>query len=276
MLDFVIAFIIICFFCTVIRSYVNMMDTTSAVDLKKSKKMHQQLLISGKQNENSAKKKPAPNSILSRKMAGSNWQNAAESVSQQVKSKKDHKLFTKYVALDCEMVGVGSNGQDDMLARVSIVNQHGDVLIDKYVKPREKVIDYRTRVSGIRPKDIENGVDFERVQNEVINILHDKILVGHAINNDLGVLFIKHPSKYIRDTAKYRPLAKLVANGATPSLKRLSKAILGVDIQGGEHNSVEDARAAMAIYNKFSNDWEKYIKRSLQQYHRSNKGGRGR
>lgn len=37
------------------------------------------------------------------------------------------------------MVGIGFQGRNHMLARVSMVNQMGDVLLDKYVKPREEV-----------------------------------------------------------------------------------------------------------------------------------------
>ena len=64
---------------------------------------------------------------------------------------------TRIIGIDCEMVGVGFGGKDSVLARVSIVNHFGHCIYDKYVKPREKVTDYRTAVSGIRPKDIENG-----------------------------------------------------------------------------------------------------------------------
>ena len=58
------------------------------------------------------------------------------------------------------MVGVGFGGKDSVLARVSIVNHFGHCIYDKYVKPREKVTDYRTAVSGIRPEDIQNGLYF--------------------------------------------------------------------------------------------------------------------
>ncbi len=67
--------------------------------------------------------------------------------------------LTRAVAMDCEMVGVGSDGEDSILARVSIVNHFGKCIYDKYVKPTERVTDYRTAVSGIRPADIENGQD---------------------------------------------------------------------------------------------------------------------
>ena len=59
--------------------------------------------------------------------------------------------------MDCEMVGIGWKGEDSMLARVSIVNQFGHCLYDKFVRPREKVVDYRTKVSGVRPSDLVKG-----------------------------------------------------------------------------------------------------------------------
>jgi RNA exonuclease 4 len=58
----------------------------------------------------------------------------------------------KYVALDCEMVGVGPEpNRDSALARVSLVNFHGHQVYDSYVQiPRNiEVTDYRTHVSGI-------------------------------------------------------------------------------------------------------------------------------
>lgn len=63
-----------------------------------------------------------------------------------------------------------------------------------------------------------------------------------------------------RDTSKYAPLAKRVSGGSTPSLKALARVVLGVNIQDGEHCSVEDARATMRIYNKISQDWERNLK----------------
>jgi RNA exonuclease 4 len=63
----------------------------------------------------------------------------------------------KYVALDCEMVGIGIDGTESSLARVSLVNYHGAVLLDEFVKQRERVVDYRTRHSGVRAKDMTKG-----------------------------------------------------------------------------------------------------------------------
>lgn len=59
--------------------------------------------------------------------------------------------------MDCEMVGVGPDGNDSALARISIVNQFGHCVYDKFVKPKEQVTDYRTWVSGVRPEDLKTG-----------------------------------------------------------------------------------------------------------------------
>lgn len=157
--------------------------------------------------------------------------------------------------MDCEMVGIG-DGTESMLARVSLVNRHGACVYDKYVKPREKVQDYRTAVSGIRPDHLLDGEDFKVVQKQVAELLRGRLLIGHALKNDLDVLFLSHPKRHLRDTSRYKPFRTLV-RGNTPGLKRLAAELLGLDIQTGEHNSIEDARTAMQLYILYKNQWEK-------------------
>merc|ERR1711874_755724 len=52
----------------------------------------------------------------------------------------------RILGLDCEMVGIGPNGNKSSFARVSIVNESGDVVYDKYVKQTKEVTDYRTDI----------------------------------------------------------------------------------------------------------------------------------
>ncbi|KAK2884848.1 hypothetical protein Q8A73_021322 [Channa argus] len=167
--------------------------------------------------------------------------------------------LTKAVAIDCEMVGVGPDGEDSILARVSLVNQFGKCIYDKYVKPTEKVKDYRTAVSGIRPDDIKNGEDVQTVQREVAEILKGRLVVGHAIHNDLKILLLDHPKKKIRDTQKYKPFKKIAKSGR-PSLKVLCREVLNVKVQQGEHSSVQDAQATMRLYTLVKKQWEAEIK----------------
>ncbi|XP_051533199.1 RNA exonuclease 4 [Myxocyprinus asiaticus] len=176
---------------------------------------------------------------------------------------KEHSFegLTRAVAMDCEMVGVGPDGEESILARISLCNIYGKCVYDKYVKPTEKVTDYRTAVSGIRPADIENGEDFRTVQKEVAQILKGRILVGHAIHNDLKILLLDHPKKMIRDTQKYKPFKQRVKSGR-PALRVLCKEILNVQVQKGEHSSVQDAQATMRLYTMVRKQWEAELKAS--------------
>ena len=56
------------------------------------------------------------------------------------------------------MVGVGIEGRESSLARVSLVNYYGAVQLDAFVRQKERVVDYRTPYSGIRPKDMIHGM----------------------------------------------------------------------------------------------------------------------
>ncbi|GAA6096849.1 RNA exonuclease 4 isoform X1 [Tachysurus ichikawai] len=169
--------------------------------------------------------------------------------------------LTHAIAMDCEMVGVGTGGEESMLARVSIVNYFGKCVYDKYVKPTEKVTDYRTAVSGIRPADVEHGEIFKTVQQEVAKILEGRILVGHAIHNDLKILLLDHPKRNTRDTQKYKPFRKIVKSGR-PALRVLCQEILNVQVQQGEHSSVQDAQATMRLYTLVKKKWEAELKSS--------------
>ncbi|KAI9324730.1 hypothetical protein BDR26DRAFT_828088 [Obelidium mucronatum] len=171
----------------------------------------------------------------------------------------------KYLAIDCEMVGVGLHGEQSELARVSIVNFHGHPLLDTFVIPRERVTDYRTHVSGITPALLDprknpNVMTFEEAQRKVSELIQDKIVVGHAIKNDFQALLLDHPRRLVRDTSEFKQF-KAMARGRKPALRKLAKQILNLDIQGGEHSSVEDAKVTMLIYKKYRTEWERTIMR---------------
>ncbi|CAI4795958.1 putative 3'-5' exonuclease [Saccharomyces cerevisiae S288C] len=167
------------------------------------------------------------------------------------------KEIGKYIAMDCEFVGVGPEGKESALARISIVNYFGHVVLDEFVKPREKVVEWRTWVSGIKPEHMKNAITFKEAQKKTADILEGRILVGHALKHDLEALMLSHPKSLLRDTSRHLPFRKLYAKGKTPSLKKLTREVLKISIQEGEHSSVEDARATMLLYKKEKTEFEK-------------------
>ena len=159
---------------------------------------------------------------------------------------------TLVLAMDCEMVGVGPDGLEHALARCSLVNSLGHVLLDRYVLPLEPITDYRTAVSGVRPAHMHSASPFKAVQTEVAGLLKGRVLVGHGLHTDLAVLQLSHPRTQVRDTARWKRLCP----GRPRGLKVLVKEHLGLEIQEGEHDSVVDARATLALYLKFKAEWE--------------------
>jgi|EP01046_Picozoa_sp_COSAG06_P021175 RNA exonuclease 4 len=164
------------------------------------------------------------------------------------------------VACDCEMVGVGPGGKRSMLARVALVDGMGRTIYDKHVRAVEKVTDYRTEVSGIKPFHVrkENGaLPFPQVQREVAGLLEGRLLIGHAVHHDLKSMMLEHPRSQLRDTSLYPPLRS--KDGRPRSLKHLA-AEIGLSIQSGSHSPVEDALSTLKVYASVSKKWEGEIK----------------
>lgn len=162
----------------------------------------------------------------------------------------------KYLAIDCEMVGIGLEGSESSLARVSIVNFKGAVVLDAFVRQRERVVDYRTKWSGVRRADLgEEAKPFNEIQKTVADLVKDRVLVGHAVHNDLKALLLSHPAPQLRDTQSLAFKHKLVKS-RRPALRVLVRQELGISIQEGEHDSVTDARATMALFRLHKKLWE--------------------
>ena len=136
-------------------------------------------------------------------------------------------------------------------------------MFDSHVKVHEPVTDYRTCVSGIRQGDLHgpDAMDFGMCRHVVSKILRNKILVGHGLENDLNVLHLKHPRHMRRDSAMYTPFLK--ANLQPRRLRDLVFTELGLVIQreGQEHDSIEDAWAAMQLYQIHRSEWDTEIEK---------------
>jgi len=182
-----------------------------------------------------------------------------------------------YFALDCEMVGVGDEGLESALARVCVVNWENQVVLDTFVKVKVPITDYRTYVSGVTQEDVEsqNAMAYEDVRATVKNIIKGKILIGHALENDLNALKLTHPYSDTRDSATYAPFMREGIDQASGKmamrprkLRDLAWECLDRPIQkaGVAHSPIEDAVAALDLYKSVRNDWEKKLaKESLEK-----------
>ncbi|KAG4139955.1 hypothetical protein ERO13_D07G227100v2 [Gossypium hirsutum] len=165
------------------------------------------------------------------------------------------------VALACKTVGGGSDRSLDLCARVCIIDEKENIIFHTYVKPPIPVTNYRYETTGIRPEHLRDAMPLRQVQRKVQDFLCNgeptwkirspkggkaRILVGHGLDHDLDKMQVEYPPIMIRDTAKYPPLMK--TSKLSNSLKYLTQAYLGYDIQNGIQDPYEDCVATMRLY----------------------------
>jgi RNA exonuclease 4 len=206
---------------------------------------------------------PSIKELLQQKQQLDQTQKEEDKLQKKIQQIPD-ELKVQYVACDCEMVGIGTDGKKSALARVSIVDWDLNVLLDTFVQVPIRVTDFRTHVSGVEPKHIKNStaMDVTKCRSLVASLLKDKILVGHALTNDLKALLLTHPKHKIRDTAKYRPFQRCGNGKWRPrKLRDLVKENLKgkESFQEGEHDSVQDSKANMELFQLVQAAWEKEI-----------------
>jgi len=69
------------------------------------------------------------------------------------------------LAFDCEMVEI--NNLENGLARISVVNEYGDVIINTFCRPPGKISDYRYEITGLTADDLEKAMEYEECRKIV-------------------------------------------------------------------------------------------------------------
>lgn len=142
------------------------------------------------------------------------------------------------------------------LARVSVVRGWSGPLgrqafIDDYICGRESVYDYLTRWSGVTPGDLTPQqsphylTTMKRAYLKLRYLVDCGVtFVGHGLKQDFRMINILVPPDQIVDTVRlfHKPRQRQL------SLRFLSSWVLRAVIQEGNHDSIEDASAALALY----------------------------
>lgn len=149
-------------------------------------------------------------------------------------------------ALDCEMVLTIDEVYS--LARVSVLDWDGNVVLDRLVKPGLPVKNYNTMFSGITEQLLEGvTTTLADIQSELSGLLtRSAILLGHSLESDFNAMKMTHP--FVLDTSLLYPHP--MGLPLRSSLKFLANKYLRREIQkGGEHghDSVEDAKAVLDL-----------------------------
>lgn len=193
------------------------------------------------------------------------------------------------VVFDCEM-GYTTHGLE--LIRFSATSwPNGEDLIDVLVRPIGQILDLNTRYSGVTSEQFLDAVEFDPDLETVPPLFKDNegskerlplrivpspaaarsllfsyinpetVLIGHALDNDVNVMRIIHPSIVDTSLLFAHPAGLPYRYG----LRRLAKDFLHLDIQtagAAGHDSLEDSRATGELVRlKIAREWEELSKK---------------
>lgn len=141
------------------------------------------------------------------------------------------------------------------LARISAVDATtGSVVIDDYILQTEPVVDFKTRFSGLTQADLDPLTSVHNLVQLRTAYLKLRLLVdngctfvGHGLRGDFRVVNMFVPPAQIADTVDLWSLP----DRRKMSLRFLVACLLETTIQGETHDSIEDARSALALYQRF-------------------------
>ncbi|KAJ1960957.1 poly(A)-specific ribonuclease [Dipsacomyces acuminosporus] len=173
----------------------------------------------------------------------------------------------EFVVLEAAKTEVFSDGTQEMirppihtLARLSVIRandgpMYGVPFIDDYVQITRPIADLATQYSGIHAGDLNPATSPYKLSTmkeayRKLRLLVDSgcTIIGHGLRHDFRVCNIIVPLEQQRDTMT---LFQSQSHIRPISLKFLYWYFHRKTIQTGEHSSVEDAHAALKVYESY-------------------------
>lgn len=170
------------------------------------------------------------------------------------------EALTVFFSIDVECAATGPQHDARSPVRVALVDAAEKVLYSSFVKPKDKVFNFLTPLTGVQEQDVKEAPILEDVCAEIKKILRSQkrlpVLVGAAIHHDVEWLFLKKGEDYdhIIDLAEmFKAWNPRYGQYNKFSLAHLSQQLLGVAISE-QHSPEVDAQLSVRLYNRYKDD----------------------
>lgn len=167
-------------------------------------------------------------------------------------------MENKYIVLDTETTGL--NAAEDELLQVSIIDEEGNVLFDRYIRPTQHTEWAEAEhINHITPEMVADAPIIAEVMPEITDILkrYDKI-VGYNVRFDAD--FLKNNGAEFADNTNFVDSMKIFSLYFSADNKRckLTEAADYFCYDWSEHkeahNSLGDCFATLYVYKKLTTD----------------------
>lgn len=165
-----------------------------------------------------------------------------------------------FIVLDLE--GTGSQHKEKQeIVEIAAIPINGGRIVEpflyKLINPGIEIPPVVSKIHGLKNADLLNEPGFDGVKDEIFGFLHQKILVGHHVHVDDGVLKLKMPD--------YRPLSILdtrkiskyfwaheAKHGLDDLIERfaIQDMLTNLPIRRGRHSAFYDAYATAILFLK--------------------------
>ncbi|WFQ81310.1 3'-5' exonuclease [Xenorhabdus sp. SF857] len=176
-------------------------------------------------------------------------------------NRKQIKLFTETlleedtIVLDTETTGLKN---DDEIIEISIINSHGDILLDTLIKPQKIIPSDAIKIHGITNEDVKHAPTWSDIYKKYREIVKGKTVIIYNKSYDTRIIR-KTCKKYELPTPRIKSECAMLLyaeyygeiNKRTGDYKwhKLTDAIYDSDILvfGEAHRALTDARMTLEL-----------------------------
>lgn len=163
----------------------------------------------------------------------------------------------RYFALDVECVATGHKHSDRAVAQIAVVDAMANPVLNVYVQPDAPVVSYLTPLTGITQQMLQTyGVPLATALQVLRQHLpSNATLVGQNVQSDvqwLGLVEGQDFAGIVDLQGLYRVWNEQYKSFSVFSQDHLATVLLGMRLEGAEHNALFDSGKAMRLFHVYT------------------------
>lgn len=183
---------------------------------------------------------------------------------EEIRRRKDPYPYpTNANAIDVVTIPVGPD-HDESAARVTIINTYGYVLFDEYIAQTQIIHSTSSLFHRGQVYESVNPMPKVTMQQKVLDLLFERVMVGHRLDHTLSLLGIRHPLGLRRDLAIHYPASLFYSNRTgSLTLDELIQIKYNRTLPTEPRDPLENTRTMMRLYLEDKEEWDTDMRNAI-------------